>query len=319
MEHEDLKARVQREAARQGFDLFGVCLARPTDSMEAYARWLEAGFAGQMKYLHAHAALKHDPRSLLPGAESIVAVGLSYSQEPRHRKGYPRVARYALGRDYHRVLRSKLRRLVRLIEAEVPESRHRICVDSAPLLERETAHRAGLGWYGKNTMLINSKRGSWFVLGFVLTTVPMPPDEPAVGSCGTCRKCIDACPTGAIVQLGGVWSVDARQCISYLTIEAPDSADHRIHDWTFGCDVCQDVCPFNEQRESQPLRAALTEEPDLRRHNPLLEMPLSELVDVGADAWDQLTRGSATRRSGWEGLRRIARLNLGPEPGANLP
>jgi epoxyqueuosine reductase len=168
-------------------------------------------------------------------------------------------------------------------------------------------------------MLINSKRGSWFVLGFVLTTVPMPPDEPAAGSCGTCRKCIDACPTGAIVQLDGVWSVDARRCISYLTIEAPDAADHRIGDWTFGCDVCQDVCPFNERRESQPLRAAFTEEPDFRRHSPLLGIPLSELVDVGEEAWDQLTRGAATRRSGWEGLRRVARLNLRSEPDTKLP
>ncbi|MBI3721307.1 MAG: tRNA epoxyqueuosine(34) reductase QueG, partial [Fimbriimonas ginsengisoli] len=226
--------------------------------------------------------------------------------------GLPRIAEYALGRDYHKVLRSTLRKLARWMQERWPEAECRACVDSAPILERELAHLAGLGWFGKNTCLIDSRRGSKFFLGVLLTSIALPPDRPAIGSCGTCSKCIDACPTGAIVHADGFWQLDARRCISYLTIEHRGAIDpalrEGIGDWTFGCDVCQDVCPFNHPRPSQPSRATETTEPDFSqdRNWPALK----ELCNLPYQKWDELTCGSAVRRAGFDGLRRNAAINL---------
>ena len=187
----------------------------------------------------------------------------------------------------------------------------RPCVDSAPVFERDYAHLAGLGWFGKNTMLIDSRRGSWFFLGLILTTARWEPDAPAEGGCGTCTRCIDACPTGAIVLSDGRWSVDARRCVSYLTIEHEGPIEPTlakgIGDWTFGCDVCQEVCPFNAERASQPMRGARATEADLLLHR---EWPsLAEIETMPHEVWDRLTQGSPVRRAGLEGLRRNARIN----------
>lgn len=298
-------AQIKQAAYDLGFDLVGVCWPDAPASFTFFENWLAAGFAGSMAYLERHRQLRADPATLLSGVRSVIAVGLNYHQEPATRAGYPKVARYALGRDYHRVIRSRLKRLA----SSLPGGKHRICVDSAPILEREYAHRAGLGWFGKNTMLIDSRSGSWFVIGLLLTTLEIEPDEPASGGCGTCRACIDACPTGAIVWLGERWAVDARQCISYLTIEQPDEADARVGDWTFGCDVCQEVCPFNARRDSQPLRARQTSEPDFLRHSPIPGMTLEEIERLTPEEWDEATQGSPIRRSGYEGLIRIAGIN----------
>lgn len=270
-----------------------------------------------MDYLRRHAPLKADPGALLPGVRSIIAVGLNYYQEATANRGSPRVARYALGRDYHKVIRGKLRKLARALDS-VSETEHvcRICVDSAPILEREYAHRAGLGWFGKNTMLIDSKRGSWFLIGLLLTTLEIEPDTPALGGCGSCRACIDACPTGAIVQIAsgredeGQWAVDARSCISYLTIEAPEEADSRVGEWTFGCDVCQEVCPFNQGRANNPLRAQTTREPDFLKRSALTALPLSQIATLSEREWNEVTAGSPIRRAGWNGLRQVANLNM---------
>jgi epoxyqueuosine reductase len=224
----------------------------------------------------------------------------------------PRIAKYALGRDYHRVVRGKLRSLAGWLAAEYPEIRTRVCVDSAPILEREYAQLAGLGWFGKNTMLIDSRRGSWFFLGLLLSTIRFQPDAPAQGSCGKCTQCVEACPTGAIVQVDDVWQVDSRRCVSYLTIEHKGLIDPGLHsgigDWTFGCDACQEVCPFNVERDSQPMRSRPTKVADFMRAAAF--PPLRELADIPYETWDSLTRGSAVRRAGWEGLRRNAGINL---------
>jgi epoxyqueuosine reductase len=261
-----------------------------------------------MGYLAASAQLRESLDSLLPGVRTVLSVGLNYNQKVGHELGQARIARYALGRDYHKVLRSKLRRVGASAE-ERWGCRWRVAVDSAPLLEREWAHRAGLGWIGKNTCLINSRQGSWFVLGFLLLDHPLPGDEPAVGGCGTCRACIDQCPTGAIVPLEGRWVVDSRRCISYWTIEHrgdfPPEAE--IGEWTFGCDVCQEVCPFNQQRESQPERAAFTSESEFE---PRPWPPLEDLIEISYEDWDRLTQGSPARRAGWDGLKRNARENI---------
>lgn len=290
---------------REGFELWGVCQASAPPHLDAYRDWIESGRHGEMGYLAEHEALKRHPENLLPGVRSILAVALNYNQDP---PADPRIARYALGRDYHKVLRGKLNR----IKDQLPAGEHRVCVDSAPLLERDFAQRAGIGWFGKNTMIINSRRGSWFVLGFLLTTLELEATPPAIGGCGTCSKCIEACPTGAILFADDRWQVDARRCISYLTIEhkgefSPEQA-HMVGDWTFGCDICQEVCPFNQPRETQPERAQETREPDFlqRRAWP----NLSQLAQITYDDWDILTQGSPVRRTGHDGLIRNAKANL---------
>jgi len=265
-----------------------------------------------MDYLRRHLDAKRDPRSLLPSCQSIIAVGLNYNQPNPISANRPRIARYALGRDYHKVIRGKLKRLGEWLGQEHANVEQRICVDSAPLMERDFALLTGLGWYGKNTMLINSQRGSWFLLGFLLTNLSIDSDTPAIGNCGKCRACIDACPTGAIVHEDGRWQVDARRCISYLTIEHRGEIEGglqaRMGGWTFGCDICQEVCPFNRPRPSQPLRAVQTQEKDFLA---VREWPgLQQLRVIEQQDWDRLTQGSPVRRAGIEGLRRNASVNL---------
>lgn len=295
-----------------GFELVGVCPAQAPIHFQEYKDWVANGSHGSMEYLADHIPLKQSPTTLLHSARSIIVVGLNYNQPNPPRPGYPRIARYALGRDYHRVIRGKLKKLQSWLQAQHPESEHRACVDSAPLMERDFAQLAGLGWFGKNTMLINSKRGSWFFLGALLTSVEFESDAPAIGGCGTCRACIEACPTGAIVHKNDRWQVDARRCISYLTIEHKGGIEPElakgIGDRTFGCDICQEVCPFNQTRESQPDRATLTSEADFlsRKNWPSLK----ELLVLNEQDWDELSQGSPIRRTGLAGIKRNAQINL---------
>lgn len=303
---------LKAHALSMGFTTVGICDAAPSPGLRAYADWLAKGRHGSMGYLARSLDLRADPRALLPSCQSVIAVTLNYAQPNPPVPGHPRIATYALGRDYHKVLRSKLRKLESWLKAEHPGIETRACVDSAPILERDYAHLAGLGWFGKNTLLIDSRRGSWFFIGLLLTSAHFEPDVPSAGSCGNCMKCVEACPTGAIIQDDGRWQVDARRCISYLTIEHRGEIERelasKIGGWTFGCDVCQEVCPFNEPRGSQPLRAATATEPDFV---PRLPWPsLQELAQISHEDWDGLTRGSAVRRTGYEGLRRNAQTNL---------
>ena len=299
--------RIKRKALDLGFMTAGVCLADPPEHLGAYNAWIEKGYHGTMEYLARGAGARADPGILLPGARSVIAVALAYGRAAQSTPGVPRIARYALGRDYHKVMRAKLRRLQEWLSEQAPGHSHRACVDTAPILERYFAHKAGMGWFGKNTMLIDSKRGSWFFIGLVLTTLDLSPDAPSLGGCGTCRRCVSACPTGALVLEDGRWQLDARRCISYLTIEHRGAfpEDAQLAGWAFGCDVCQEVCPFNEERVGQPLRGAKATDPDLLSGR---EWPaLDSLRTIGYEEWDELTRGSAVRRAGWEGLRRNAR------------
>jgi epoxyqueuosine reductase len=303
---------VKAKAHELGFDLAGVSDAAPPESLSFFEDWLAKGYHGTMGYLARSVSLRASVQSLLPGCRSVIAVGLNYHQPNPPVAAQPRIAAYALGRDYHKVLRGKLRKLDRWLATLALDHLGRVCVDSAPILEREFARRAGLGWFGKNTMLIDSRRGSWFVIGLLLTTLPLEPDQPATGGCGTCLLCVDACPTGCIVFEDGRWQIDARRCVSYLTIEHKGPIDPALEpgigDWTFGCDVCQEVCPFNQPRHHHPERATVTTVTDflaLRRW-PSLE----ELAVIQPDEWNALTRGSPVRRSGLQGLRRNATLNL---------
>jgi len=308
-----MKEAIRAHAQSLGFDLVGFTPAVPISAAhDYYRRWIEAGMAADMAYLSDHLLAKSDPKNLLENAQTIIAVGLNYNQPNDPASGYPKISKYAAGRDYHKVVHGKLKKLSVFVENLIPGASNRICVDSTPILERSYAHIAGLGWFGKNSMLINSKRGSWFFIGILITTAQLEPDQPAEGGCGICTKCIDACPTGAIVFHQDRWAINSSQCISYLTIEnkseiSPELAT-KLEGWTFGCDICQEVCPFNQPRESQPLRAATTTEPDFLK--PRIWPNLKQLAQISEPEWDILTQGSPVRRTGLVGIRRNAKANL---------
>ena len=232
---------VHRICQQAGFELAGVARALPSPDRLRYQHWLDRGLAGEMHYLTDHRAqVRTDPRLLLPTARSVIAVGKLYNRpEPPDR-----ISRYAWGDDYHDVLRRGLRQVAQRLGSH----EYKICVDTAPLLERSYAREAGLGWIGKNTCLINQERGSWFFLGELLTSLEIEAGAPPPDRCGTCTRCIEACPTRAISADG--YELDARACISYFTIElrtvAPEEQRAGIGEHVFGCDICQDVCPWNQ-------------------------------------------------------------------------
>jgi epoxyqueuosine reductase len=250
------KETVKRLARECGFELAGVAAAEPAEDFSRYQEWVEKGFAGEMRYLtDRRAEVRRDPRNLLASARSIICVGKLYNT-PGPSDGP--ISRYAWGRDYHHVMRAGLERLVELLAREAGPFEHKICIDTAPLLERSYAQQAGLGWIGKNTCLIHEPLGSWFFLGEIVTSLELEPDSPPPDRCGTCTRCIDACPTQALVPDGrGQWELDSQRCISYFTIELrgaiPEEHREGMGAHIFGCDICQDVCPWNS-------RAPVTEE-----------------------------------------------------------
>jgi epoxyqueuosine reductase len=317
-----LGAAVRKRARALGFDRVAFGPAGPPEHGPAFERWLEAGHAGGMDYLARSRQDRLDPRRLLPGARSVVAVAMVYGagaaepastpdeQDPGGgaRSAAPvaarpaRVARYAGGRDYHDVMRPRLRALARFIDAAAGGgTRSRAAVDTSALLERDLAARAGLGWIGKNTNLLAPDLGSYFFIGLVLTTAELPPDAPHPDRCGTCRACLDACPTGAFV---GPYVLDARRCISYLTIEhrGPIAAQARaaIGPWLFGCDVCQEVCPWN-RRAPEAANPALGEPPALAPE---------ELLALGEAEFRARFRTTALWRARRPGLLRNAAIVL---------
>jgi len=240
---------VKALAAECGFDLAGVASAEPLADFVRYQEWLAAGLAGEMSYLSGRrGALRADPRLLLPAVRSVICVGKLYQAEGETRG----IARHARGEDYHRVMRRGLERLVeRLRDAGIGPFEWRICVDTAPLLERSYARRAGLGWIGKNCCLIREGFGSWFVLGELLVSLELEPDSPPPDHCGDCTQCIEACPTRALAPTEQGCFLDARRCISYWTIErrgaVPEQLRPLMSGWVYGCDICQEVCPWNRQ------------------------------------------------------------------------
>ncbi len=270
--------------------------------------------AGEMAYLtDRRGDLRADPRNLLPDAQSIVCVGKLYNTpEPYStelddsERGW--ISRYAWGADYHIVLRQSLERLVdRIAEIHQQPFEWKICVDTAPLLERSYARAAGLGWIGKNTCLINQQQGSWFFLGELLLSIPLSADSPPPDRCGTCRRCIDACPTEAIVPNGdGGWKLDARLCISYLTIEKRGNIAPELHDkmknHLFGCDICQDVCPWNRN-------ASVTDEESFRPSE--FAPPLLRFADLTEDEFRTLFRESPVWRTKCDGFLRNVAIAMG--------
>ena len=310
-------AIVKRIASECGFELAGVAAlephAEPPADFSRYERWASAGLAGEMRYLtDRRKEMRGDPRSLLPTARSVICVGKLYNTAPEVKD--PHISRYAWGtRDYHDVLREGLERMVKRLSALASHTggpfEWKICVDTAPLLERTYARLAGLGWIGKNTCLIHEPRGepqglnpggSWFFLGEILTSLELAPDSPPPDRCGSCTRCIDACPTEALITDGNTWTLDARRCISYLTIElrgpVPEGLREGVGAHVFGCDICQEVCPWNS-------RAPVSEEPSFApREIPALE----DLARMTEAEFREFTRGTALARAKHEWFTRNA-------------
>ncbi|MFM8274146.1 MAG: tRNA epoxyqueuosine(34) reductase QueG [Gemmata sp.] len=315
----DLTARLKAKAHQSGFALVGVAPATDADGFARFEAWRARGFAGGMNYLHAQGEARRHPRSILDDVRSVLMVGLEYeggdgetaggndSQSPLPPPPSPlaRTATYAQGPDYHRFIWDRLNALAAWLEAEAPGACTEAVADTAPLLERDFARRAGLGWVGKNTMLVNTRRGSFFFLGAVLTTLDLPADEPANGShCGTCTACLDACPTGAFPE---PFVLDATKCISYLTIELREPVPLELREpmgnWLYGCDVCQDVCPWN--RRAHERAVAFPHNPDLASLDPV------ELLGLDADAFRTRFKKTSLFRNRRAGLLRNAALVLG--------
>lgn len=297
-----LENRLKEQAHALGFTLVGIATAAPADHFERFAEWVERGYAADMAYLSEHVERRRDPNIILPAVQSVVMLGLTYTSTVPTMAG--RVAKYAHGPDYHEFIWAKLNQLRDWLQHEVPGSVARGVTDSAPLLERDFARRAGLGWFGKNTMLIHRQHGSFFFLAALLTTVPLQPDTPHVKShCGTCTACLDACPTDAFAEPG---MLDARKCISYLTIEAktlpPPEMRPLIGDWLFGCDICQDVCPWNRRGNLQP---GLPIDERIAMIDPV------ELLTLSKREFRQRFAGTSLMRANWRGVVRNAAIVLG--------
>ena len=312
-----LARRIKALAREAGFQRCGISDI-VLDEDESHLRdWLAQGLYGSMQWMARHGDKRSRPGELLPGTVRVVSVGLDYGRDvdeawatlAEGERAY--VARYALGRDYHKLMRQRLQALADRIAAEVGPFGHRVFVDSAPVLERALARNAGLGWIGKHTCLIDKDGGSWFFLGEIYVDLPLPVDQPASAHCGTCTRCIDVCPTQAITA---PYRLDARRCISYLTIEHDGSIEEALRpligNRIFGCDDCQLVCPWNKF-------AKKTDEPDFRSRNHLDTATLAELFAWSEEEFLQRTEGSAIRRSGYERWLRNIAVALGNAPTSN--
>jgi epoxyqueuosine reductase len=303
-----LTADLRVAAAELGFGLVGACPAVTPPGWPRFLDWLDAGYAGEMSYLAARSNAYEHPRGVMPGVRSLLMLATIYrGEEPRSAgPGQGRVSRYAWGTDYHDTLHDRLRLLAAKLQALAPGAKTRGVVDTAPLLEREFAQLAGLGWVGKNTLLINPKLGSWFFLSALLTDVELAYDEPfALDHCGSCRACLDVCPTGAFAA---PYVLDATKCVSYLTIElkAPVPRELRggMGDWLFGCDACQDACPWNHKAPAND-DEAFAARPE---HDPC---ELVALFDLDEAAFRRRFRGTPLWRPKRRGLLRNAALVLG--------
>lgn len=310
----ELTAALKQKAHQLGFVRSGVALAGTAPRWESLCAWIDAGYAGQMRYLANRRDAYRHPQNVLTGVRSLLVLATPYrTEQPAPPKpGQGRIARYAWGEDYHDVVHDRLKALLAELARLAPGAHGRGVVDTAPLLEREWAQLAGLGWIGKNTLLLDRDLGSWFFLAALLTDAQLEPDAPfEADHCGTCTACLDACPTHAFVA---PYVLDARRCISYLTIELRDHVSGELRsgigDWVFGCDVCQDVCPWNH-------RATQTDEPAFQPHPSNNPLPLAELFHLDEAAFRARFRHTPLWRPRRRGLLRSAALVLGNQRDAS--
>lgn len=299
---ESLSDWIVAEAERLGFDACGIAQATLLEKESAHVeQWLENQYEGDMSYLSRNKEKRYDPRLLVEGTKSIVTVLYNYfpKQKPSETDNF-KIAKYAYGADYHEVLKQKMRQLLEHIETQTgPLESSRVFVDSAPVLDRAWAVKCGLGFIGKNTALIHPKKGSFFFIGHLFLPVELEATgTPLSNRCGRCTKCLDACPTGA---LEAPFHIDARKCISYLTIEYKGTLEgqdpKKFHSWIYGCDICQDVCPYN--RFSLP-----NSEPAFQPSEKLLAMRKSDWTNLTQEDFKTLFKHSAVQRAGFEGLKR---------------
>lgn len=295
------KSSLIAQAQSLGFSAITVAKAEHMDE-EAHRleHWLNQGMHSTMGYMANHFDLRTDPTKLVPGAKSVVSLMYNYYTEQKQNVDSEyQIASYAYGRDYHKVVKKKLKQLMQWMHAEIGEVSGRAFVDSAPVLERDWAKRSGLGWIGKHTLLLNRTMGSYFFLAELIIDLDLEPDHPIKDHCGTCTRCIDACPTDAISETG--YMLDASKCISYLTIERkeviPDEFKGKMADFIFGCDICQQVCPWNRFAKQHS-------EPDFEPREGLLDMKKQDWEDITEEVFDQLFLGTPVKRTKYQGLKR---------------
>lgn len=296
--------QVRREAHRLGFELCGFARARRLEEHERQLEdWLNRNMHGTMHWMANHFEKRVDPTRLVPGGRSVVSVLCSYHQpevaeEQQSSPDKPKITKYAMGEDYHRVLKDKLFQLYSFTEELLGGLDGRVFVDSAPVLDKAWAVEAGLGWFGKNANILNKELGSWFFIGEMIVDADFVYDEYTTDHCGSCTRCIDACPTEAIYE---PYKVDGSKCISYFTIELreqiPEQYRDRIGEWLYGCDICQDVCPWNR-------KARRGQEPRLYARPELREQDLEFWEELDIEQYRELFRKSAVKRAKFEGLRR---------------
>lgn len=335
-----LADRVKAEAMSRGFMLCGIAPAQPSRYADYFRQWLEHGQAGEMHYMASRLGERLDVRQYLPGAQSVICLAMNYhvplegresvdtaaqstshtnlrrperiegidpvqasDDEPEAPLVPARIARYAQGEDYHQLIKGKLFQLADWLKAQVRGCQTRACVDTAPVMEKEHAARAGIGWMGKNTCIIHPRLGSWFFLGVIATTLELPADVPAIDRCGSCTRCLDACPTGALTA---AYQMDARRCISYLTIEhrgeINPALQKQVGDWLFGCDICQDVCPFNSRE------LPISTEPAMQPRFAGGGIDAMQVMGWSEDEYRKTLKGSAMRRVKLPVLQRNASI-----------
>ena len=299
MDRSRATAIVKRLAKEQGFMACGISKAEfLEEEATGLEQWLKHGYHGEMTWMENHFDERLDPRKLVPGAKSVISVLLNYFPEKGQAADAPKISKYAYGRDYHKVIRGKLKRMLAGIHQEIGQVHGRGFVDSAPVLDRAWARRSGLGWIGKHSLLLSKKAGSFYFIGELIVDLELDSDGPSTDHCGSCTACIDTCPTDAILS---PTVVDSNKCISYLTIEykkaLPTEFQDKMEQWVYGCDICQDVCPWN--RFSSP-----HQEPDFNMSEAIGKNGWQEWEEITHELWEEIMQGSAIRRTGYDGFKR---------------
>ena len=293
---------IRQKALELGFSFIGIAKAeKMEEESRHFEQWLNNNHHAGLGYMANHFEMRTDPSKLVSGAKTVLSFMFNYytDQKQQHDETAPKISKYAFGRDYHKVVKKKLTNLIKFMREEIGDFHGRAFVDSAPILERDWAKRSGLGWIGKNTLLINPKEGSYFFLAEIICDLELDYDHPIKDYCGSCTRCIDACPTDAISEEGYI--LDTNKCISYLTIERkeaiPDEFVGKMEDWMFGCDICQEVCPWTRF-------STLNTEKDFVPRAGILEMTSQDWEEITHEVFDTIFEGTPVKRTNLEGLKR---------------